>query len=120
MASFTHDDLYQFTGTSGYYRHPFTGMRYTDGIHFVAENAGGGAYWLLDIISTVGMLPMFRKMWFQAWKLVVKTDKTAVITMREDKDTPILFERKLEYTDFPSGDWSFWLIDGVLILPSEY
>ena len=108
------EELQQFTGTENYYRHAF-GCKYTDGVQYLAENAK--AYWLLDAIFSYA-----RKEPFQIWKLQLSPvgDKDAVLTMREDSDTPVIVEQLIEYTDFPIEHIELWLIDGVLILPSEY
>lgn len=108
------EELQQFTGTENYYRHVFGG-KYTDGVAYLAENAK--AYWLLDAIFSY-----HRKEPFQVWKLQLSLvgGQDAVLTMREDSDTPVIVEQLIEYTDFPIEHIELWLIDGVLILPSEY
>lgn len=40
--------------------------------------------------------------------------------MKEDTDEPILVKQKIGYTDFPEGILKMYLIDNVLLLPSEY
>lgn len=46
--------LCAYYGTENYYKHSLMGSRflYTDGVRFFAQNAGGGAYWFLDILAT--------------------------------------------------------------------
>jgi hypothetical protein len=44
--------------------------------------------------------------------------------MREDSEQPVITSQKLEYTDFPTGEFKLW-IEGtgrerVLLLPSEH
>ena len=107
--------LRHFTGTENYYKH-WTGLiHYTDGVHFIAEKCG--AYWLLDLI--VEHQRRVRDKCFQVWKLTTKDNK-GVLTMKEDSGQPKLVRQGISYTDFPLGSIEFWLIDGVLILPSEY
>ncbi len=108
--------LAHFYGTENYYRHALSGLRYTDGIQYLAEKAG--AHWLLDAIFSYR-----RKEPFQVWKLEVtegKSRRTALLTMREDTNRPIKVKQKIEFTDFPLDEIEVWLIDGVLILKSEY
>lgn len=112
MTNLTEFELRQFTGTEHYYKH-WLGFNYTDGVKYVAEKAN--AYWLLDLIGSY-----HRKESFQVWKLTVNDDKTALIVMREDSDQPIIVRQKIPYTDFPLKKIEFFLIDSVLILPSEY
>lgn len=87
-------------------------MKYTDGVQFLAEKAG--AYWLLDVIASYR-----RPEHFQIWTLDVK-GKKGVVEMKEDTNEPVLVRQEIEYTDFPLDTIQLYLIDGVLILPSEY
>ncbi len=111
--------LSHFTGTSRYIRDPFTGLLYTDGVVHMAERAE--AHWLLSDIGAVFRLhPKVRGIGFQLWILFVNDQREAVLTCQEDSNMPALYEQKYEYTDFPAGTWKMYLIDGVLMLPSEY
>ncbi|MCO6490872.1 MAG: hypothetical protein J5I98_20810 [Phaeodactylibacter sp.] len=111
-------ELIQFTGTEYYYFNPlFRQFRYTDGVKFLAERAG--AYWLLDYIFSNQSHKSLRGQGFQVWKIRVKQDDSATITV-EDGNNNVLKRFRLEYTDFPLEEFDLWLIDKVLILPSEY
>lgn len=104
--------LRQFTGTEHYYRTLFG--RHTDGVQFLACEAG--AFWLVDAIFSHR-----RREPFQVWRLAVDLEqKTCVLTMQEDTGQPELVRQEIPYTDFPMAEIELWLIDGVLILPSEY
>lgn len=46
--------------------------------------------------------------------------RQAVLTMREDADRPPRVKQFIPYTDFPDGMLKMYLIDRVLLLPSEY
>ncbi len=109
-------DLDQFTGTEHYYRHWAGKLKLTDGTHFLEMH---GAGWLVDAVASYqgedqAAVP------FQLWKLEVSPDKKAALTMREDSGQPVLIEQKLRYTDFPLDELALYVIDGVLLLPSEY
>lgn len=112
-------DLAQFTGTENYYKHPFGPMLYTDGVQYLAQTVG--AYWLLDLLATeVATLQSAEP--FIAITLTV-TGKKGVLTATDgDKgDGPVrLYSAPFYYTDFPEGEWKFFLTGGVLMLPSEY
>lgn len=43
-------NLNQFTGTFEYHRHWTRRLLFTDGVQYLAENAG--AYWLIDLIAS--------------------------------------------------------------------
>ena len=124
--------LSEFIGTTQYYSH-FTGLLYTDGVKAMAEKAG--AYWLIDVVASwqphkidhqgmYGFHKQVRDMDWQLWTLTVNPDKTAEVTMREDTDKPVIVRQKLEYTDFPVGEFKLY-VEGppnklVLLLPSEH
>lgn len=106
------DDFAEYTGTEHYYKHVLTGVTYTDGVRAVATKLN--AYWLIDAICSY-----MRKESFQAWILTV-INKTGLLEMREDDGKPVLVQQQFKYTDFPEGTMKMYLIDGTLILPSEY
>lgn len=100
------------TGTEAYHKLGLSPVVATDGVLAVCQHAG--AFWLFDAITSYS-----RKEEFQIWELESK-DRKAVLTMKEDSDQPILVRQDIGHTDFPEGLWKFYLIDGVLLLPSEY
>lgn len=109
------DELAQFTGTTQYYRN-FTGLLYTDGVHFLAERAK--AYWLIDLVGSYQ--PRLKHMPFQFWEMKVERDKSALVTMVEDIGKPVLVKQEIPYTDFPLTKFSFYVCSNVMMLKSEY
>lgn len=106
-------DLNQFTGTENYYRH-WTGRGiFTDGVQYLAEQAG--AYWLIDAVFSYR-----RREPFQVWTLRKNDDNSAVLTMQEDSGEPAKVRQTIPFTDFPLDHIKLYLIDSVLLLPSEY
>ncbi len=120
----TQADLDKFTGTEAYYN--VYGIKVTDGIKFLMDN---GHYWLVTDIASFQSVKFseslnygkeyIKDLPFQVWILKV-TEHSAVLTLQEDSDAPILFTKKYDYTDSPFKELKLWLINGVLILPSEY
>ena len=111
--------LTQFTGTETWFRHPFGGgTTFTEGVKFFAENAGNGAFWLLDIFMTE-LVALQRKEGFLGIKLTVSPDSKATITADDGNDR-ILWGHEVVLTDCPVGEWTFFFTDDVLLLPSEY
>jgi len=113
--------LDNFTGTSQYYHYPIGNFLYTDGIDFLVES--GKCYWLLDVIGSYLLYRHIRAIPFQLWELTVHDDHSAVVTMKEDSDEPVIVKQKIPYTDFPMDYIKLYLIingDAVLLLPSEY
>jgi hypothetical protein len=115
----------QCIGTEGYHFNGMFGKNfvYTDGIKFLLESAN--AYWLLTAIFSYK-----RTEDFQVWTLKVSNGK-AVLTMKEDTNTPVIVKQEIPYTDFPLDEIEVWAINDhncngeygdhvVLILKSEY
>ena len=125
-------DLSMFAGTEGYMRYnmPLTPkdqqMLLTDGAHYFAENCGGGAYWLMDIIQTEVVPLLTEENYFISIKMDVlqgENNKVATIVADDGNDN-LLWSRDIGFTDADIGTWKFYLIDDgqqkVLMLPSEY
>lgn len=116
--------LSQFIGTDHYLYNPINpNILYTDGAKFFFENAGGGAYWLLDILLTQPeILNPLKTEHFLVVQLTVNDDMLAVLTVANDtgSDATVYYRRDLYYTDCPVGEWMFYMIDHVILLPSEY
>jgi hypothetical protein len=112
--------LLGFHGTEQYHRHTLpNGMSLliTDGLEFVRENAGEGAYWLFDLILS-WQLKLHRHP-FQVWKLQQQKNDSWLIKCTDGNDT-ILATQEIPYSDFPIDSIDIWLTDGVALLPSEY
>ncbi len=111
--------LRQFTSTTSYYRHWLSRFVYTDGVKYVADN--GGAHWLLDAIASYQPKllkdPMLEE--FQYWKLTVSADQKATLVCERDTDD-VVVTQNFSLTDFPLSEISFYLVTGVLMLPSEF
>lgn len=109
------EDLCQFTGTEHYYRH-FTGLRYTDGIKYLAEHAH--AYWLIDLVASYQH--KLHNVPFQLWEITVHDDRSALATMREDTNCRPRIRQEIEYTDFPLRTLTWYCTDNIMLLKSEY
>jgi hypothetical protein len=113
-----------FTGTAQWFQHPLVrSMTYTEGVRFFAREGGEqGAYWFLDIVATE-FFPLLKKQPFLHIRLLVarpsETERSAVIEV-DDGNGKILKRREIPYTDMQAGEWTFYLTDNVLLLPSEY
>lgn len=116
------NDLKHFTGTECYYYNRlFPNLRYTDGVKYLAENAG--AYWLIDAIFSHQMNPLVRDnaalQEFQVWKLTVSENQKACLQVSDGNDAFITIQ-ELEYTDFCLPEITLYLQNKVLMLTSEY
>ncbi len=114
--------LAQFTGTENWYRHSlFRQFLYTDGVKYVAEEAG--AYWLIDAIISHQYDSRIQNdrglQEFQLWKLEVKEDHSAILICEDGNDTKILTQ-EIPFTDFPLQKIEFYMENKVLLLPREH
>lgn len=120
-------------GGEPFTRHPLVRhFIYSQGVKEVAEHAG--AYWFLDIVGTefVKFASPYRGTFtLGIVTLVVNEDETARIELSlSDDDPEPAYTRNIDYTDFPAGEWQFWMSPVYgdsgeffgfnLFLPSEY
>ena len=88
----------------------------TDGVLAVAEAAG--CFWLLDVIGSYQTDKRLDPH-FQVWTLVVNLeDGTAAVNGFNDKT--LILSQDIPYTDFPLDVLKLFLMDGVILLPSEH
>ena len=119
--------LRQFSGTENYYRHWLRRIVYTDGVQYLAEQAG--AYWLIDLIASWQLKPKVRREEFQVWILKVNRKPPQGKPMAYARcctDTPEpgnanqVCVQGIPYADFPLDEITLWLVKDVLMLPGEY
>lgn len=116
--------LSNFYGSEQWFRHPLNKkMLYTEGVRHFAKNAGGGAYWFLDILATEGML-LTKDNPFMSVTIKVVDGKLGANIEFTNGDETSLLNKRIDYTDCPVGNWKFFMIDDgeqvVALLPSEY
>lgn len=115
------DKLNRFIGTTEYHRLTLGPLVATDGVAFLAENAG--AYWLVDAIASRQPQAKRRCPGFQLWTLRLDRDDPcpgAVLECRADSNTEVKIRQRIMYTDFPLDAIKLYVRDGVLMLPNEY
>lgn len=126
----THGNLEQFIGTETWYRHALVrSVLMTDGTQFLTEN---GAAWLIDEIALAQISPQVSKEPFQAWRLTVNRENTAILEATDgDKGggPVVLFRKEIPFTDFPLPVIDIWVEYtgddrgnriAVILLPSEH
>lgn len=113
-----------YGGSETVYHHSLNkGFHYTPGMRSIFQHAGGGAYWLADILATEPkILGAIREHGFCVGVLDVKGTK-ATLTVARDVRTQedyhqnaigytfieTVYEQAIDYTDFPEGLWRFYL-----------
>ena len=109
------DNLKQFTGTESYYKHTL-GLIFTDGVKWCVDDVCS-CYWLLDILGSYQY--QLEKEEFQVWQLKKTGESKAIVTC-EDGNKNELICQEISFTDFPFSKLTFWCIDRVVMLPTEY
>jgi len=112
-------ELRQFTGTEHYYFNPlYQDMLYTDGVNYLVSTVS--AYRLLDVIGTEFFPKQHSGQWDSFVVITLAVEQRAMkISIQDGNDNDYLHKNIL-FTDFPDGNWVLWLVNGVLLLPSEY
>ncbi len=109
------DELSRFHGTQRYYRNS-DGLLFTDGIKYLVDRAG--CYWLIDLVGSYQR--EVQDVTFQLWEVEVVEGISTLLTMREDTDKRVLVRQHVPFTDFPLERFSFYCVDNVMMLKSEY
>ena len=111
-------ELKHFSGSDQFYRHPiYRAYISTDGVQYLAEK--GQAHWLVDFIFIHQSKRQLKGQAFQVWNIKVSDADKATFTV-EDGNHNKLIELKIPFTDFPLNELTLWLVNGTLMLPSEY
>jgi len=108
------DQLKEYTGTEKYYKYLF-GILITDGVKALCERFE--CWWFLDIVCSYQ--PDLKLEEFQVWSLGVNEDNSAVIICTDGNDK-LLKTQEIPYTDFKATEATFWYVEGIVLLPSEY
>ena len=88
----------------------------TDGVFALAEAAG--CYWLLDAIGSHQLNKKLDRA-FQVWRLKVNIETKRAV-LQGYNDVPLVVTQKIPCTSFPLEYLMLYLVDGVILLPSEY
>src|ERR1035437_3977666 len=105
-----------YMGTAFYHKY-LCGTTLTDG-----ARAAAGLYecfWFLDIIASVQHMPEVKAEGFQVFKLERVKDDHFKVTM-EDGDDNVIYTQNIPYSDFKDDILTLWVVDKIIMLPSEY
>lgn len=115
------EKLEQFYGTESYYRfNPFISTVATDGVIYFARE--GNALWAITEMCCMRMkLIEQRKITSNEWLFFTLTSKNGKADIVVDDGNGNIYAKKhIAYTDLKEGEYKFYLMDNVLLLPSEY
>jgi hypothetical protein len=106
-----------FNGSENLYRYSFTHFIYTDGVKAMASECK--CYWLIDLIMSHQLHEKVKKERFQVWDLK-REEKNRFVAICTDGNHNHVTRQTIAFSDFPYDIATLWLVDGVLMLPSEY
>lgn len=106
------DELTDFIGTEYYYK--YGNIVLTDGVATACDKFR--CFWLADVVASYQ--PITNE-YMQVWECERgKGNKFKV--MCTDGNDNILRVQYIEFSDLEGDKITFWLVDGVLMLPAEY
>ena len=109
-------------GSMTYYKaNPFSNIVITDGVKYFCDKCS--CYWLLDEAIIYALKELGQKYSFLIVEFKVTNKRgTTYIEVKEDSSEPLLFRRRTKdlLNKIPIGEYKFYLIDNVMLLPSEY
>jgi hypothetical protein len=77
-------------------------------------------YWLLDIICSHQFSKKVKIEEFQVWKLIKNSKGDGCKVVCEDGNDNVVVTQKIPFTDFPYKTATLWLVNNLIMLPSEY
>ena len=112
-------ELAQYYGGETIYRHALNAkFNYTEGMKALFKHAGGGAYWLSDILATEPAISKGVRQHGFCVAILQVVGTVGVLTVAMDysenaepgqKFHNVSYTRTIDFTDFPEGDWKFYL-----------
>lgn len=117
-----HSELNNFYGSMAYYKaNIFSNIVITEGVRYFCDICE--CYWLLDEAIIYALRELSKKYSFLIVEFKVTNKRgTTYIEVKEDSNTELLFRRRTKdlLNKIPIGEYKFYLIDNVMLLPSEY
>ena len=115
-------ELNNFYGSMAYYKaNIFSNIVITEGVRYFCDICE--CYWLLDEAIIYALRELSKKYSFLIVEFKVTNKRgTTYIEVKEDSNTELLFKRRTKdlLNKIPIGEYKFYLIDNVMLLPSEY
>jgi hypothetical protein len=111
------DHIQTGNGSENFYCHRPSLMLYTDGVKDLAEACQ--AYWLIDLIISHQCKKAVNLERFQVWELKREKADKFFVKATDGNNNPVA-SQKIPFSDFPYDLATIWLVDGCMMLPTEY
>lgn len=109
------NQLKQFMGSECLYKY-MLGLKITQGVKFACETAK--CFWLVDIIASYQNDKKIRGQEFQTWILTVENEK-GVVAATDGNENELICQH-IPYTDFEYSQLTFWCVNNIVMLKTEY
>ena len=104
-------------GANSIHKH-LLGINVTSGAIELADK--NNCYWLLDVVCSHQLSRKVRAEGFQVWKLLKNAKGEGCKVICEDGNDNVVVTQKIPYTDFPLQTATVWLVNNLIMLPTEY
>ena len=111
------DDFGSSNGSENFYVQKPSLILYTDGVKSMAESCG--AYWLIDLVVSYQGNREINLQRFQVWELKREMEDAFLVAATDGNNNQIA-SQKIPFSDFPYDTVTLWLVDGCIMLPTEY
>jgi hypothetical protein len=113
------ENLKRFTGSTQVFQYTLGdyAILFTEGVKYVADEGHG--WWLVDLILSYQFQPLIYREKFQRWVLKKYSDDTWTINCT-DGNGKVLASQHIQYSDFPLPEFTLWVVNETILLPSEY
>ncbi|WP_338357304.1 DUF6876 family protein [Yeosuana marina] len=117
------ENLQQFIGSERFFQLPLIKTRFTDGIHYLAEQAA--CFWLVTDASVIAKSLMDRSHFitidFKRLPEKEREEKQCEALIHYSDGNGHIYEtHRYHVTDFPMDELRLFFVNGTLMLPSEY
>lgn len=113
--------LSQFTTIDGWYHHCLQQFVFTDGVKWLCDRTQCSgvltaiAYYQFRIKLQYSSLEPF-----QIWHVKCLEDGVGVLTCKAPETSKVFIRKELDSLDHSLDDLTLWLVNGMLLLPTEY
>lgn len=113
------NNLSNFYGTEHYYPMGLIRIYLTDGVKYFADTCE--CYWLMQEIC-LGLYKLHQQLGTLFINIEVNKNHTVIIRAEQDEGMPVVFQKKIKDLCklIPVGEYRLYLMNNVLLLPSEY
>ncbi len=113
--------LSQFTTIDGWYHHCLHKFVFTDGVKWLCDRTHCSGILTAIAYNQFRIKLQYRSLEpFQIWHLTCREDGSGVLTCKAPGTSKVFIRKELDFVDSSLDDLTLWLVNGMLLLPTEY